>query len=115
MINPMTNEEEKEIMEKMKRVINLQFRGCRQGKHTSRRTYKNIILAYAKYIVSKRGKSKMVMELDDIKAFLYELSTRNRSKSYISCTLSAIRYYVKRTHGKDSRLIHEIEYIKLNN
>jgi len=112
MKNPMTNEEEKKIMEKMKRVINLQFRGCRQGKHTSRRTYKSIILAYAKYIVSKRGKDKMVIELDDIKAFLNELSTHDRSKSYISCTLSAIRYYVKKTHGKDSRLIHDIEQIK---
>ena len=108
------NYEQKKILEKINRKININFRKFRECKHTSRHVYNSIILSYARYIVTNRDKKEFIMELEDVQSFFKGLALNNRSQSYMNTVLSALRYYARKTYGKDSKILQELENIRIS-
>lgn len=114
MVNLKPNEKQKKELTKIKKIIDLQFRGYREGKCTSRRTYRGVVHAYARYIVLHRGKMGIVVDIDDVQSYLRYLYTKGRTDSYINGVLCTLKYYTGKTYGKDSKILHQIQGIKLS-
>lgn len=114
MKNPITDDSQKKILEKIKKVVNLNFRKFRECKHTSRHVYNSIIHSYARYIVAHKGKKELTIELEDVQSFFADLALNNRSQSYMSSALCALKYYAKKVCGKDSRILQQLENIRIS-
>ncbi|HQL36045.1 MAG TPA: hypothetical protein PLG67_05555 [Bacillota bacterium] len=112
MINLKPIDEQKKELAKIKRIIDLQFRGFREGKFTSRRTYRSVVHAYARYTILHRGRMGIVVDIDDVQSYLRDLYAKGRTDSYINGVLSALKYYSKKTYGKDSKILHQLERIR---
>lgn len=112
MTNYTINDNQKRILERIKRIIDLQFRGYREGKYTSRRTYRSVVHAYARYIVLQRGKMDLVIDLDDVQSYLIDLVLKGRTESYISVAVSALKYYTRKVYGKDSKVLHQLDRLR---
>ena len=112
MTNIKPNEKQKKELAKIKRIIDIQFRGFREGKYTSRRTYRSVVHAYVRYTILHRGRMGIVVDIDDVQSYLKDLYTKGRTDSYINGVLSTLKYYTKKTYGKDSKVLHQLERIK---
>ncbi|HPX69555.1 MAG TPA: hypothetical protein PKU88_09530 [Bacillota bacterium] len=112
-MNNQLSDEQKKILAKTKRIIDLQFRGYREGKHTSRRTYRSVVHAYARYIITQKGGKEIAINLDDVQSYIDSLIKKGRTVSYANGVICALKYYTRKTHGKDSKVLHQLDRVKV--